>query len=70
MPYAPYLHCPSCRMTVHRFRGGDDAANCPRCASPLKASPRRLFGRLPGLTLTPVASGGVPTGGRNLTRSR
>ncbi len=39
----PYLHCPSCRLStfsVARYAHRDE---CPRCGTPLKAEPRRLF---------------------------
>jgi predicted nucleic acid-binding Zn ribbon protein len=68
MPYMPYVHCQSCRITIHRHRADDGLDTCPRCGAQLRNSPRRLFGRLPGLTLTPVGAGGARSGGRAISR--
>jgi hypothetical protein len=42
----PFLHCPSCRLTVH-LAVGEDPYPCPRCGDALSAEPRSLFVRPP-----------------------
>jgi hypothetical protein len=39
----PYLHCPTCRLTVHDPDGTAAAGDCPRCGDELAEEPRSLF---------------------------
>jgi hypothetical protein len=39
----PYLHCPSCRLATFSAARYSHRDECPRCGTPLKPEPRRLF---------------------------
>jgi hypothetical protein len=41
--HMPYLHCPTCRLTVHDTDCAPAAGPCPRCGDDLSEEPRSLF---------------------------
>jgi hypothetical protein len=44
MQAVPYLHCPSCRLTIYKPRDVVRVSErCPRCGASLRRRPARLF---------------------------
>ena len=66
--FVPYLHCPSCRLTIYKPRDLVRAPQrCPRCDAWLSRRPARLFRTLPATPMV-TEKGTRPSAGTRIVR--